>query len=203
MSLRFDVDGTDAAWIAESLESYWAVRPSGAEVWRTLCLGPRGFEAYARVLALPDPQYPGQSENDLDEDLVDAARPEIDVVGDTIMALSEYTTTPEDLCFLFWDGWPYDPGLPDEGRVNIGDSRLCAPARGTRTGWLDWAYKNREGGLPPSFVWPADRAWCIAYDVDSHFAGVAATAAAINLLLETSTLDVVRASRDAEPPTYN
>jgi hypothetical protein len=45
----------------------------------------------------------------------------------------------------------------------------------------------------PAFIWPADRAWCVTNDVDPHWAGIAATAAAIDDLLASPALDMVRA----------
>lgn len=61
MSLRFDVDLAKADWITSGLPAF-----VDEAVTRRLLFGPDGFEAYARVLALPDPLYPGQSENDAD-----------------------------------------------------------------------------------------------------------------------------------------
>ena len=37
----------------------------------------------------------------------------------------------------------------------------------------------------PAFVWPADQAWCLANDVDPHWAGIGADASAIDSSLPT------------------
>lgn len=54
----------------------------------------------------------------------------------------------------------------------------------------------------PAFIWPADRTWCIANDVDPHWAGIGATTAAIDQLMTHSRLDVVRADPRKKQPLY-
>lgn len=68
-------------------------------------------------------------------------------------------------------------------------------------GWED----ELGGGQPippPAFVWPADRRWCFANDVDPHWAGIGAEDAAIKALLADPELDVVRARPDDAQPLY-
>ncbi|MDP9395066.1 MAG: hypothetical protein M3Q27_12850 [Actinomycetota bacterium] len=55
---------------------------------------------------------------------------------------------------------------------------------------------------PPAFVWPADHAWCLAHDVDPHYAGIGANPVAIQALLDDPRLDVVEADPSREPPRY-
>jgi hypothetical protein len=57
---------------------------------------------------------------------------------------------------------------------------------------------------PPelAFVWPADRAWCVAFDVDPHWAGIGASRDVIEALVADENLDAVRADPDAEQPRY-
>lgn len=54
----------------------------------------------------------------------------------------------------------------------------------------------------PAFVWPADHRWCLASDVDPHWAGIGADEAAVAALLATPDLDVVRADPTEDQPTY-
>lgn len=56
--------------------------------------------------------------------------------------------------------------------------------------------------MPPAFVWPADRAWCLANDVDPHRAGIGASAAAVADLVADTRLDVVPADPDEDQPAY-
>jgi hypothetical protein len=55
----------------------------------------------------------------------------------------------------------------------------------------------------PAFIWPSDHRWCVAKDVDPHWAGVAAELAAIDRLLADPRLDVVPAAPDEVPPRYS
>jgi hypothetical protein len=58
-------------------------------------------------------------------------------------------------------------------------------------------------GMPdPAFIWPADHAWCVANDVDPHWAGIGADTAAIDRLVADPLLDVVRADPTANQPIY-
>jgi hypothetical protein len=51
-------------------------------------------------------------------------------------------------------------------------------------------------------VWPADHAWCIANDVDPHWAGIGASVAAIDELLADPRLDIVRDDPGQAQPYY-
>jgi hypothetical protein len=51
-------------------------------------------------------------------------------------------------------------------------------------------------------VWPADRTWCVAKDVDPHWAGIGADDDAIEPLLADPALDVVRADPTQPQPRY-
>ncbi|EME65188.1 hypothetical protein [Amycolatopsis decaplanina] len=58
-------------------------------------------------------------------------------------------------------------------------------------------------GTPgPAFVWPADHAWCVAKDVDPHWAGIGATATTLDRLVADPRLDIVAADPDREQPAY-
>jgi len=54
----------------------------------------------------------------------------------------------------------------------------------------------------PAFVWPADQAWCVARDVDPHWAGIGGTAHLLSRLLTDPGLDVVPADPAEEQPAY-
>ena len=62
-----------------------------------------------------------------------------------------------------------------------------------------WGVRE-TGHNPAAFVWPADHAWCIASDVDQHWAGIGASSNAINRLLAQQDLDIVTANPDAGAP---
>lgn len=54
----------------------------------------------------------------------------------------------------------------------------------------------------PAFAWPADRAWCVANDVDPHWAGIGAGRRAIEALIADPQLDVVLADPAGPQPAY-
>lgn len=196
MSLRFDADPSSATWLTEGVPDI-----HGAAVARRLLIGPDGFEAYARVLTLPDPSFPGQSETDLDDDELDAALSDVELVGGIVDVMTGSADDVE-LRFLLWNGWPYDPDLPVESPIDIAKIRQYALAQGTLQDWLSWVDAGAERGFAPGFVWPADRSWCITYDTDSHFAGVGGTAAAIDRLLQDPRLTVVAQASQEIPRMY-
>lgn len=53
-----------------------------------------------------------------------------------------------------------------------------------------------------AFAWPADRTWCVANDVDPHWAGIGADTLVIDQLVADPRLDVVRADPSQEQPAY-
>lgn len=211
-----------------------------------MAFGPSGFEAYARLRFLPDPAYPGQSENEVDR----KGPPEHELLRTALDLLSEHTRTPDDCYFCLWDGWGTDiegddgthamvfdraAGPPMTYRDPPGASRAAptrqqtAPAfprsvlagpkvtiparayylfRGPLAEFGDWGAADRRPGQPresmpdPAFVWPADHAWCVAKDVDPHYAGIGADAMAIGGLLAHPALNVVVADPGVEQPDY-
>ena len=207
---------------------------AGDRPWQqVVCFGPAGFPAYARLRFLPDPAYPGQSENDVHRDG--------DAPSDTVRlraaleTLTRHTRTPEDCYFCLWDGWTStieaDPGtpVPDRHPGTARPGRQSPPASGVPVpgepkvvlphrayllfhgavsdipdpgaGWM-WPGQPGSHTADPAFVWPADHAWCLARDVDPHWAGIGASIPAINHLLADSRLDVVPADPRQDQPRY-
>lgn len=195
MALNFHSDPAGAEWIV-------AGQPRSS-IGTTLLLGPPGFETYARVLSLPDPQRPSQSEDEIDEVAMREAPTEQEVVRATTEALSAITGSGERLRFLLWDGYPCEPALPSGTRVDLAGWRTCALAAGTLTDWTSWSESGAQRWFPPAFVWPPDREWCLAYDVDAHFAGVAGTLSTVDELLIRSRHPAMVASRGRPLPIYD
>lgn len=193
MTLRFDLAAAETAW----LEAGQDPRSFGS----TLTVGPPGYAAYARVLSLPDPEHDGQEEADLADEVFDAAPSECGVVIDTVELLAAGSGL-DDLRFLLWDGYPYDPVLPSGDRIDLMRLRTCAMATGSLVDFRTWTASGTVHHFPPAFVWPADRSWCVAYDVDSHFAGVAGTVVAVERVVAESKHPVVRDDRRIVPAFY-
>jgi hypothetical protein len=183
--------------------------------------GPPGFPAYARLRFIPDPVREGQDEADVD---VDPDWPsERELLGRALQVLVHHTGTADECYFCVWDGWGAEwiievtalsPPPPELPMVEIGfdnpprskhPDRSYFLVRGEVSDFLDpdavWAEIPEP--VEPAFVWPADHAWCVAFDVDPHYAGIGAATAAINELVRHPGLDIVRAIPDAHQPHYN
>ena len=192
--------------------------------WNQLVtFGPDVFPAYARLRFIPDPTAPGQSENDA---RVGEGHPTDDEQLRTLVgALLDHTATPNDLYFCLWEGWGLDGGavyMRGDGTRTVEPPSfpahvLAAPRvevphrsyllfRGALTELGRWGAAERWPGSSatwaPAFVWPADRSWCVAKDVDPHWAGIGATEAAVTALVGDPRLDIVRANRHESQPCY-
>jgi hypothetical protein len=165
--------------------------------------GPAGFAAYARLRFIPDPDRPGQAEADVvlpDDHPSDAAQ-----ARRALHRLARFTATPGECYFCVWDGYS-DVELPPEARGALIDlpHRRYALLRGALTDIDAWEDTVGRGAPvpPPAFVWPADRRWCFASDVDPHWAGIGAEQAAIDALVDDPELDVVPARPSDPQPRY-
>lgn len=69
----------------------------------------------------------------------------------------------------------------------------------TAQGWPD---QCRLRNAEPAFVWPSDHAWCVALDVDPHWAGIGGNLALITKLTTDPRLDVVPADPTKDQPLY-
>ena len=69
-------------------------------------------------------------------------------------------------------------------------------------GWGDEFCSHPASPYEPAFVWPADHAWCVANDVDPHWAGIGSNATVIGQLVADTRLDAVAADPSEEQPNY-
>ena len=101
-------------------------------------------------------------------------------------------------------GWPSMPHLP---KVVV-PHRAYWLFRGplAEVGSWDtaqgWPGQCRLDQTEPAFVWPADHAWCVAKDVDPHWAGIGGHQALITQLTTDPRLDVIRADPTKDQPSY-
>lgn len=181
MTLGFSADVGAAEWITGS----------GVPAEQLITFGPSGFEAYARLRFIPDPTAPGQEESDAG--IAEDHPSEIEQIRRALRVLAAYTATPQDCYFCLWEGYSDAPLPPGVRLVEV-------PHR--RYGLLRGAIGDWEVVAPPAFVWPADRRWCLARDVDPHWAGIGAGRAAIDALIADPVLDVVPAVPAARQPWY-
>jgi hypothetical protein len=223
VTLRLCEDIAAADWITHS-----------SLPWTQLVgFGPAGFDAYARLRLLPDPEYPGQSETDA---VTSAWRSQQLPILFTV--LGQHTSTPDDCYFCVWEGFldlghrtvhpdddthvaspasdavpatapevPGPPWVPQVPRVEVPNRAywLFQGPLSDAGSWEaadGWPERGSQQGAEPAFVWPEDRAWCVAKDVDPHWAGIGGTHALIEYLAADPRLDVVPADPGSQPPSY-
>ncbi|EFQ82328.1 hypothetical protein HMPREF0063_12490 [Aeromicrobium marinum DSM 15272] len=188
---------------ASADEVQWLVDPS--QPWqRVVAFGPQVFAAYARVRFIPDPLFEGQLEADaLDEPplLSEAAQ-----MQRVVQVLLEFTASPREGYACVWDGWgePAGAAVPQTSRLRL-PHREYFTVQGSLVDLVeDWTSLSVAGSPPrAAFIWPADQAWCIACDVDPHWAGVGGSTEAIQALIGGGTgLDAVTARPGDDQPRY-
>jgi hypothetical protein len=103
--------------------------------------------------------------------------------------------------------WPTF-AVAGEGRVPV---RAYFLFHGSLSDAVIWGLPTEAGiwdgpefsqGGTPAFVWPADRSWCVAADIDPHWAGVGASEPVIKRLIADGRLDAVEADPIAQQPAY-
>ena len=67
---------------------------------------------------------------------------------------------------------------------------------------LGWPGQCRLDKTEPAFVWPVDHAWCVAKDVDPHWAGIGGHPALITELTTDQRLDVIPVDPTKDQPFY-
>ena len=126
-----------------------------------------------------------------------------------IELLRAHTDTPAGCLFCMWDGWGWDTAmyvaLPGEPPIPVPDPvppevrygpRVRLPGRDylLYTGPVDAALAFAgTPGQTPNLWWPADRAWCVASDIDLCWSYVGGSAELIGELTEEPRLEAVPA----------
>ena len=194
--LTFLDDTREAEWLLPADVSWARAAP-------VLWFGPASYAACVRVLQHPDPREDGRPESEPTREELDAAPGDLELLSRTVAALDGGASGV--LHLLLWEGWPYQPRLPDTARFDYLGLRRYALVTGRLDEWAEWvtAAEPFGRGYPPAFVWPADRSWCSVFDVDSHFAGVGCSADAAARLLRAEGLTTVRATWGEPVPFYH
>lgn len=193
VSLKLCADVSAADWIV-----------SQGLPWRRLVArGPAGYPRYARLRFIPDPTREGQKETDVQ--VGDDALTESNQLSIVLGHLARFTEAPDDCYFCLWDGWGR-VGEIETARVNL-PTREYLLFNGSIADFGDWGnfVQNKvssPNSPPPAFMWPADHAWCVASDIDPHYAGIGATAEAIECLIKDVRIDVIFDNPEDEPPHY-
>lgn len=88
-----------------------------------------------------------------------------------LATLASFTTTPEHAFAAVWEGWtgrdlaPRAPRIPVPNREMLLFTGPVGVLRDAPS--LAW-FGTVTGYAEPHLVWPADRAWCVACDVDEE-----------------------------------
>jgi hypothetical protein len=178
------------------LADWWARRD---EPWIQLCTaGPSGFDRYARLFHAPA----DTAEDDVPsfEGILPAG-----LLRRLLVVLARHTQSPDDCFFALWDGYGDLPAaLASQPRVRI-PNRDYLLFRGRLEEARAWPSTGDGSGpfagTSPNLVWPHDRSWFVATDIDQPWTAIGGTAALIDDVLADPALD-------AEPfvpsghPTY-
>ena len=194
MRFNYCPDTTPAGWLVQS-------RTADQQL---ITFGPAGFEAYARLRYIPDPIAPGQEE--VDAGVSDDHPSDIAQARRALHRLASFTATEQECYFCVWEGYS-DILLPAEalhGPLVELEHRRYVLFRGALRDVDHWEtdFGGGQPVAPPAFVWPADRCWCFAGDVDPHWAGIGAERAAVDILIGDPQLDVVPADPEGSQPQY-
>lgn len=134
-----------AAWLLPSAQADWAT---------FVRFGPPGFDCYVRVpfAAADDPG-------------------EADAMADVLALLATASTTPDEAYAAVWEGWVGGGTMPDAPRLDV-LNRMMLLFTGSVTALrhapsLAW-FGDTGHWAEPHLLWPADRAWLVACDVDEE-----------------------------------
>jgi hypothetical protein len=205
MPLRVCADVSPAGWII-----------AGDLPWqRLVTFGPAGFAAYARVRFIPDPIRADQQEIDADPY---ASPDEVDQWRALLQLIAAATEDPDDCYFGLWEGWGFPESahrwptfaVPRGAGPPLRSYFLFHGSLSEAENWGGgapanagiWGASEFSGGGAPAFVWPSDHTWCIAADVDPHWAGIGASVPLIERLIGDPRLDAVEADPAEEQPAY-
>lgn len=132
----------------------------GADVdwWDLVRYGPPGFDVYVRIALVRDADGVG-------------AAGEEPALRTALATLASCTATPDRGYAAIWEGWTGGDPAPRAPRVPIPHRTMLlftgpvdvlrdAPA-------LAW-FGSARGYQEPHLVWPEDRAWCLACEVDEE-----------------------------------
>jgi len=172
--------------LSDTSAADWFV-DSEADWWTKVCLGPPGYETYARVFY------------DINEDA--PAHADAIVRQNLRRVLARHSPAGE-FFFGVWNGNPGSERWLAGARISVhtepGRTGHDAAARTYHlfTGPLSQAHEADDGhGV--ALTWPADHAWFVAGDVDPDWIGVGGSQALIDELAADATLDVELTTYDA------
>lgn len=167
MTVRPAESSAPAEWLLDS--DHW---------WHLVRFGPRGYDSYVRVeLGAHD----GRGR------LPPAPEDEEPALRQTLALLAGHTSTPDDALVAVWEGWtqgrrPSAPELVIPHRRMLLFRGPLSLARDAPA--VAWEHRGRVL-QEPHLVWPDDRSWLVACEVDEEVEfTVGCSAAAASALLD-------------------
>ena len=136
---------------------------SDVDWWDLVRYGPPGFDVYVRIAF--SQQLDANVVNPSDQAPADALRTALAV-------LASYTTTPATGYAAIWEGWTGVTSVPQAPRVEIPNRAMLlftGPVDALRDApAVAWYGSAAHIAQEPHLVWPEDRAWCVACEVDEE-----------------------------------
>jgi hypothetical protein len=147
--VRPAVDAEPARWLLEG----------GVDWWDLVRYGPPGFGVYVRIALLGD------------DDVDDRAGGE-SALRTALVTLAGLTSTPEVAYAAVWEGWAGAQPVPAAPRVSIPEREMLlftgAVVELRDAPSLAWYGSAHDAQTEPHLVWPDDRSWCLACEVDEE-----------------------------------
>jgi hypothetical protein len=127
-----------------------------------------------------------------------------------IELLGGHTSTPESCLFCLWDGWGWDSAmyvaLPGDPQMPVPDPvppevrygpKVRLPGRDylLYTGPIEAALAFADSpGQTPNLWWPADRAWCVASEIDLSWSYVGGSGQLVDELIGEPRIEALPAA---------
>ena len=135
----------------------WLLR-ADVDWWDLVRYGPPGFDVYVRIALVQDADGVG-------------AAGEEPALRTALATLASCTVTPDRGYAAIWEGWTGGDPAPRAPRVPIPHRTMLlftGPVEALRDApALAW-YGSAQGYQEPHLVWPEDRSWCLACEVDEE-----------------------------------
>ncbi len=175
--LRWDAVARATGRVAHRAMQWCAIAPSGDDAMRSI-----GIAAPPRA------------------DTLDSA-----VSERLVRVLARETTTPKRCYFAVWEGFGALLGEVRDAPAFDLPHRRDHPLTGAIGAWSDVTQFPPFPGVGPNLVWPEDRAWCVASEIDLDSTYLGATAPCVESLVSDADLeaylvgsrDVITADGDA------
>jgi len=182
---------------ADADAAQWLLR-SDVDWWDLVRYGPPGFDVYVRIALAQD--VGADADNRSGEAPVDAVRA-------ALAALGSYTATPSKAYAAIWEGWTSIAPPPQAPRVEIPNRAMLlftGPVEALRDAPAVAWYGSAAGIYQdPHLVWPEDRAWCLACEVDEEIEFTVGCSGEASQALARALPGAVRRVRYGEPaPLY-